>query len=453
MEKDRAYYRAVEQTLTLADFERGKHSPEHSFFHLERMRLLCALLGNPHLGVPSVHIAGTKGKGTTAAMITAILGSAGYKVGLATSPHLHSLTERIRIGPEPISKNDFTNLVKQIWPVVLEAGQNSQYGEVTWFEFMVSAAFHFFRESNVDFQVVETGLGGRLDATNILLPIVSVITSISLDHVNILGDTLAKIASEKAGIIKDEIPVIISPQHWESMNVMTEIAADCNAPVKKVSDDYSVDVKNKDLSGQYLHVRTPLRNYEFKLPLLGIHQTENALTAICAIETLKQSGYLIDDDSVEVGLSKVCWPGRFEVLETSGPTLIVDGAHNPYSMERLVETVNDHMDNCKVIIVFGAIGGHDIVNMLEPLKSLNPVLIPVSSRHPKAIGAEIVRIASANCDIVTTKAYGSVSEGLDHAFSLAGQSDLILGTGSLSVVAEVSEVIKEIPPEIYPNLP
>jgi folylpolyglutamate synthase/dihydropteroate synthase len=141
------------------------------------------------------------------------------------------------------------------------------------------------------------------------------------------------------------------------------------------------------------------------------------------------------------------------VLKTSGPTLIVDGAHNPYSMERLVETVNDHMDNCKVIVVFGAIGGHDIVNMLKPLKSLDPVLIPVCSRHPKAIGSEIVRTASSNCDIVTTKPYGSVFEGLDHAFSLAGQNDLILGTGSLSVAAEVSEVIKEIPPEIYPNLP
>ena len=453
MKKDSDYYRAVEQTLTLADFERGKHSPNHSLFHLERMRLLCTQLGNPQSDIPSVHIAGTKGKGTTSAMITAILDSSGYKVGLVTSPHLHSLTERIRVGSEPISKNDFTNLVGQIWPLVLETGQNSQYGEVTWFEFMVSAAFHFFRESNVDFQVVETGLGGRLDATNILLPIVSVITSISLDHINILGDTLAKIASEKAGIIKDEIPVVISPQHKESMNVLTGIADDCNAPVKKVSEDYSVAIKNKDLSGQYLLVKTPLRDYEFKLPLLGIHQTENALTAICAIETIKELGYLIDEDSVETGLSKVCWPGRFEVLKTSGPILIVDGAHNPYSMERLVETVNDYMDNSKVFVVFGATGGHDLPNMLEPLKLLEPVLIPVCSRHPKSIQSEIVSKASLDCDIVTSKAYGSVSEGLDHAFSLAGQSDLILGTGSLSVAAEVSEVIKEILPEIYPNLP
>ena len=453
MEKDRAYYRAVEQTLTLADFERGKHSPNHSLFHLERMRLLCAQLGNPQSDVPSVHIAGTKGKGTTAAMITAILGSSGYKVGLVTSPHLHSLTERIRIGSEPISKSDFTNLVDQIWPVVLENGQNSQYGGVTWFEFMVSAAFHFFRESDVDFQVVETGLGGRLDATNILLPIMSVITSISLDHVDILGDTLTKIASEKAGIIKDKIPVVISPQRGESMNVMTGIAADCNAPVKKVSDNYSVVIKNKDLSGQYLQVKSPLRNYEFKLPLLGIHQTENALAAICAVETIKELGYLIDEDSVETGLSKVLWPGRFEVLKTSSPTIIVDGAHNPYSMERLVDTVKDHLDKPKVVVVFGAIGGHDLGNMLEPLKLMDPVLIPVSSRHPKSIKSEIVGTASSNCEIVTTKAFGSVSEGLDHAFNLAGQNDLILGTGSLSVAAEVSEIIKEIPPEIYPNLP
>ena len=263
----------------------------------------------------------------------------------------------------------------------------------------------------------------------------------------------AQIASEKAGIIKDEIPVVISPQHRESMNVVTGIAAACNAPIKKVSEDYSVAIKHKDLSGQYLQVKTPLRDYEFKLPLLGIHQTENALTAICAIETIKELGYLIDEDSVETGLSKVCWPGRFEVLKASGPILIVDGAHNPYSMERLVETVNDYMGNAKVIVVFGATGGHDLANMLEPLKLLEPVLIPVSSRHPKSIQSEIVSKASLNCDIVTSKAFGSVSEGLDHAFRLAGRNDLILGTGSLSVVAEVSEVIKEISPEIYPNLP
>ncbi|MDC0035558.1 hypothetical protein OAJ44_04290 [Chloroflexi bacterium] len=160
MRKDCAYYKAVERTFTLADFERGKHSPNHSLFHLERMRLLCEDLGNPQSSLPSVHVAGTKGKGTTSAMIASILRYSGLKVGLITSPHLHSLTERIRVGGDPIAKDDFVDLVEEIWPAVLRVDKNGSFGAVTWFEFMVAAAFFFFRKSSVDFQVVETGLGG-----------------------------------------------------------------------------------------------------------------------------------------------------------------------------------------------------------------------------------------------------------------------------------------------------
>ena len=189
------------------------------------MRLLCEDLGNPQSSLPSVHVAGTKGKGTTSAMIASILRYSGLKVGLITSPHLHSLTERIRVGGDPIAKDDFVDLVEEIWPAVLRVDKNGSFGAVTWFEFMVAAAFFFFRKSSVDFQVVETGLGGRLDATNVLTPAVSVITSISLDHTNILDDTIAPIAAEKGGILKDEVPVVISPQPEEALTVIKTIAA------------------------------------------------------------------------------------------------------------------------------------------------------------------------------------------------------------------------------------
>ena len=447
-----AYLSAVAQTLSLADFERAKHSPNHSIFHLDRMRLLCEALGNPQSNFPSIHIAGTKGKGTTSAMITSILGVSGYKVGLITSPHLHSLTERIRIGFDPIPKKDFVDLVKQMWPAVLQVGENGQFGGVTWFEFMVSAAFNYFNQCKVDFQVVETGLGGRLDATNIISPIATVITSISLDHTNILGDTLPKIAAEKAGIIKDRVPVIVSPQKNEPMEVIVEVADNLNAPIKKVADEYEVVVKNQDLSGQFIEIISSQRSYEFTLPLLGIHQAENAITAVCTIETLQELGYSISQDSIEFGLSNVCWPGRFEVLRTSNPVVIVDGAHNPYSIQKLVNTVNTTFKKPNVAVIFGAIGGHDVDKMLEPLKSLNITLIPVSSRHPKSIDSKIVKVAAINSDIDTTREFMTVSEGLEYALKVYSDRDLILATGSLSVVAEVSEVLKQISPEIYPNL-
>lgn len=448
-----AYLDAVAQTLTLADFERSKHSPHHSIFHLDRMRLLCEELGNPQSDIPSIHIAGTKGKGTTSAMITSVLGFSGYKVGLITSPHLHTLTERIRIGFDPIPEQDFVDLVQQMWPSVLEVGENGQFGGITWFEFMVSAAFSYFSKCKVDFQVVETGLGGRLDATNIILPIVSIITSISLDHTGILGDTLSKIAAEKSGIIKEGIPIIVSPQRIEPMGVIVEAADKLNAPLKKVTDEYEVVIKNQDLSGQSIKVISSQRNYEFTLPLLGIHQTENAITAICAIETLQELGYPISRDSVELGLSNVCWPGRFEVLKDSNPVVIVDGAHNPYSIQTLVNTLDTTFENPKVIIIFGAIGGHDVDRMLEPLKSLDVILIPVSSRHPKSIDSKIIKKASISSNIETTQEFKTVGEGLEYALKVYSDRDLILATGSLSVVAEVSEVLKQISPEIYPDLP
>ena len=258
---------------------------------------------------------------------------------------------------------------------------------------------------------------------------------------------------EKAGIIKEGIPIIVSPQKVEPMEVIIEAADKLNSPVKKVSDEYRVEVKNQSFSGQSIEVISSKRNYEFVLPLLGIHQTENAITAICAIETLQELGYPISQDSVELGLSNVCWPGRFEVLRASNPVVIVDGAHNPYSIQTLVNTINTIFKKPKVIVIFGAIGGHDLDRMVEPLNALDAILIPVSSRHPKSIDSKIIKLAARSSNLETTQEFKTVGEGLEHALKVYSDKDLILATGSLSVVAEVSEVLKQISPEIYPNLP
>jgi len=190
------YNEALERVMLLADFERSTHSPGHSAFHLERMHLLLSLLGNPHLDTAAVHIAGTDGKGSTAAMVTAVLEAAGYSVGLYTSPHLHSLTERIRIGFTPIGRCEFAALVDQVWPAAKNVAENSRYGELTTFEFLTALAFTHFLKVGVDFQVIEVGLGGRLDATNVIQPSICAITRINKDHIAILGDSLEEIAIE-----------------------------------------------------------------------------------------------------------------------------------------------------------------------------------------------------------------------------------------------------------------
>ena len=214
-EGNNSYEIALGKIMSLVDFDRSTHTPKHACFHLERMLLLMNRLGNPHLKTPTIHLAGTKGKGSTAAMITSILSTSGYRVGLYTSPHLHSAVERIRVGLEPISRQEFTGLVEIIWPTVNWVNQNSSYGSVTYFEMMTAMAFLYFSKIGSDFQVIEVGMGGRLDATNIVDPEVCGITSISLDHVQTLGDTLELIAYEKAGSLKKGVTAIVAPQPEE----------------------------------------------------------------------------------------------------------------------------------------------------------------------------------------------------------------------------------------------
>ena len=209
---DLSYDQAVELTMSLVDFERSTNWPGHSFFHLDRVRMLVERLGDVDRASPIVHVAGTKGKGSVCALVTSILTQAGYKVGLFTSPHLHSVCERVRVGLEPISTSEYASLVGEIWPAVESVGRDGEYGGVTFFEMLTVLAMAHFRNVGADFQVLEVGMGGQLDSTNIVMPEVSVITSISLDHVNVLGDTIEKIASAKAGIIKDGTPCVVGPQ-------------------------------------------------------------------------------------------------------------------------------------------------------------------------------------------------------------------------------------------------
>ena len=450
-----SYDGALRRVMGLADFERSTHSPGHAAFHLERMTLLMEQLDCAHLAVPTVHVAGTKGKGSTSAMIASILTAQGYKVGLYTSPHLHSATERIRVNGQPISQQQFAAVVERIWPTVERIGSSGGYGGVTTFEAMTAMAFVHFRDIGADFQVMEVGLGGRLDSTNIVKPRVCAITSISLDHIATLGDTVAKIAFEKAGIIKEGVPVIVAPQTDEAMTVIADVARQRGAPLLSVAEHSSWQKRRSDMCGQVFTLTGAESAYELETPLLGDYQMENAATAVAIAETLRKQGIELDDDSIRRGVRDVHWPARLQVLSTpdkGGKLLVVDGAHNPYSMERLVEALREHFSYERLILIFGALSGHSATGMLSALLPLSPEVLATHSRHPRsASGATIANVATElGLKIAFTSE--NVGEAARRALEMASEKDLVLGTGSLSIAAEITEEVQGIPPELYPYM-
>ena len=446
------YEGALRRVMGLADFERSAHSPRHSSFHLERMGLLMKRLGDCHMGTPTVHIAGTKGKGSTAAMVTAMLSAQGYRVGLYTSPHLHSAVERIRVGLDPVSRQDFAALVEQCWPAVEWVGQKGGYGGVTTFEVLTAMAFLHFKQTIADFQVLEVGLGGRLDSTNIVSPEVCAITSISLDHVSTLGNTVRRIAYEKAGIIKPQVPVVVAPQPEEAMGVFRGVAEEKGAPLVRVERQVSWRKLSANLEGQSFEVAGLRDRYELWTPLLGDHQLENASTAVATVETLINKGFPVSKESIIVGLREVKWPARLETLSHDGKLVVVDGAHNPYSVRRLGQALRDYFQFRRLILIFGALGGHSAKGMIAELADLSPLVLAVQSRHPRAAPSSAVSEVVSEQGLPVVFESENVGEATRRALELAGESDLVLGTGSLSVAAEVIEEIKGVAPELYPYL-
>ena len=446
------YETALRRVMGLADFERSTHSQDHSSFHLERIGLLAGHLGNPHLGIPTVHIAGTKGKGSTAAMVTSILAAEGYKVGLYTSPHLHSAVERIRVGLEPIGRQEFAALVEQVWPAVELVGREGGYGGVTTFEMLTAMAFLYFRQIGADFQVIEVGLGGRLDATNIVSPQVCAITSISLDHILTLGDTIELIAGEKAGIIKRGVPVVVAPQPPEAMEVIVRTAGRQGAPLVRVDEQMRWRKRHADLQGQSLELTGGRGRYDLWIPLLGGYQLENVGTAVAAVETLIAKGFAVSQEAIVTGLAEVRWPARLEVLSPDGHQVVVDGAHNPYSMRRLVSSVRDYFRFRRVILIFGALVGHSGEGMISELVDLSPMVIAVRSRHPRSAPSSTISEVASRQGLPVIFQSENVGEATRWALDTASEDDLVLGTGSLSVAAEVIEEIRGIAPELYPYI-
>jgi dihydrofolate synthase/folylpolyglutamate synthase len=406
--------------------------PGYSLRHVEE---LLNRIGNPQLAPSTIHIAGTKGKGSVAAMITNILTSSGYRTGLYTSPHFHTLRERISIDGSLISEAAFAATMAEVKPFIESMKQDTAFRQLTYFEALTVLAFAYFQKKHVGFQVLEVGLGGRLDATNVVPnPTVCIITSISLDHTQILGNTLEEIAREKAGIIKSGCWVVISPQPEEAASVISDVCREKEAKVVQIGKDVSWHKTGGDLHHQSLVIVTTTNEYQVDIPLLGDFQLENVATAVAASEILASEGFPISPVDMSRGLAQVKWPGRFQIMQEH-PTVVIDGAHNVASMKRLVDNIKSYFAHKRIFLVFGTSCDKDIPGIVNELVSLSPQVIVTRASHSRAAPVSTLAAEFTKRGIAP-EIKETVNEAVSRALCLASRTDVICVTGSLFVVAE-----------------
>ena len=427
------YQAALDYLFSFVDYSLQRNwqfSPEQ--FDLDRMLALSNAVGDPHLRYPVIHVAGTKGKGSTCAFCASVLQAAGYRTGLYTSPHLDDFAERIQINREPISHIDFVSLINEMRPFV------ASIPRLTTFEIATALAFLYFARQGVNAAVIEVGLGGRLDATNIVQPLVTAITSISYDHTSVLGKTLTAIAGEKGGIIKPGIPLILAPQVAEAQHRLVEIATERGAPLTKIGDDVHFSAGSHTLTAQKFTCwrDDPVKALDLAIPLLGAHQVTNAATAVAICQAARQAGLAIPDSAIIQGLASARWPGRFEILQTA-PPLVLDCAHNRDSALKLRQTLEEYFPGRPVWMIFGASEDKDIDGMLAELVVLLKKVVVVKSFHPRAADPQIILEHLAPHKI-PVEVIPDVADALIHTITAASASPeqpLVLVTGSIFVVA------------------
>ncbi|MBC8453047.1 MAG: bifunctional folylpolyglutamate synthase/dihydrofolate synthase [Chloroflexi bacterium] len=448
------YTASVTKLLSLADFERKSRANDPPDFHLKRIERLLEYLGNPHLEQKYVHVAGSKGKGSTAAMIAWALAANGYKTGLFTSPSIHRITERFRINGDPISEQDFANLVNDLWSAVEKVSADGDIGVVSVFELETAMAFSHFANSNADISVIEVGLGGRLDSTNIITPLVSVITPISLDHVAILGNTIELIAGEKAGIIKPGVPVVSAPQIPSAFEVIRARANEQGSVLIESESSVAINnAMNLGLEGTNLDLEVGGNKLTTHIKLLGKHQIDNARTALAVLDQLNATGIPTDPENSGRGLSNVEWPARNQLVSVDPVHIFVDGAHNDASARALRKSVETLFpDRNEVIVILGSVRGHDPAVVARELEPLNPKIITTESRHPKSLTNSELSYALGQSKIAVDASAADTHEALEQAKRMANSGDLILGTGSLFIAAEIVEIEHGIEPELYPDI-
>lgn len=414
-----------------------------SNYGLERTFRLLEILGSPQDKIKLIHVAGTNGKGSTTSMITKILRGFGYRVGMYTSPYLEEFEERIQINGENIPKDTLVNLLEEV-KCAVEKVIKEGYDHPTEFEILTALTFLYFYNEKVDYGVIEVGLGGRIDSTNVLNPIVSVITSISLDHMDILGDTLGKIAYEKAGIIKEEIPVVLYPQKQEAEDVILEKAKEKHSKIYFVEkDDGKLININSDDIYQEVEIKGINNIYKVKLPLLGEHQILNLAVAIKAVEVLFNIENIeINKNRIEDSLMDVKWIGRLEVLRKN-PLIVIDGAHNIDGIKSLKESVQKYFKYKKVYLLLGILADKQVKEMIEEITPMAEKVYALTPHSDRAELSEDLKneIIKVNPNTVALESY---EEAFKLALKEANAEDMILVSGSLYMIGDMRKIIRTI---------
>lgn len=445
-----AIYSFVDYSMTHAE------EISSAVFSLNRITELLNRLNNPQEAYRCIHIAGTKGKGSVCTMIYEGLRASGYKTGLYTSPHLIHFNERIQVDGKMISDAELIQLTEKVIEKIDPANPPSS------FDMMTAIAFEYFREQKVEYAVVETGLGGRLDSTNVVHPVLTVITSISMDHMNFLGDTIEKIATEKGGIIKRNVPLIAAAQDPKAMDVIRKIAEERNAEWIDVDQNYGFVPLKDSVDGQRLMIwerkeQNALRNWlenreksiwkpwEVDIPLAGYHQSINAVIAFTALMKIRSFADKINEKSISDGLAKTFWPCRFEKVSID-PPVILDGAHNPDSIEKLVMTLNRFYGTKRITCVFGCSEDKDLSGMIRILAPFVSDFIVTRSTHPRSM--ETKQIYD---EVLSNGRPAVIRESLELALrdiDSGDKNNVYIVTGSLFVTAGIRELLMKRNPDM-----
>ena len=410
---------------------------------LKNIRLLLDRLDNPHHSVASIHIAGTNGKGSVAALCESVLRAAGYPVARYTSPHLNSINERFFINGAPVADELLINGARKVCSVIAEIEKKKNL-KITFFEAMTALAFLLFRDAGIKLVVLETGLGGRLDATNVVEPLVSVITHVGLDHCEWLGDTLEEIAFEKGGIIKAGHPVVIAENSEEVISVLSGCAQECGSPVISAVESSSVTRVSGDLSSQTVKISTEVRDLsKINVPMAGRFHLENLAVAVCALDVVHELGVHIDDGAFVKGFSCVSWKGRFQKVHDD-PVVILDGAHNPDAAVALKLSLKQCGIKDHVFLVAGFCGEKNVVEFLKKLQPLVKKGYAVEIDNTRSLVADETGTLMRSAGIRDVVEPDSVEIAVQDAVKSAKEvNGCVLVTGSLFLVAEALELFDD----------
>ncbi len=444
------YKEALKYLDSFINYEsvKAKNFPRH--FHLIRVDKLLSLIGNPHKQLKSVHIAGSKGKGSTANFLTHILKCADYKVGLYTSPHVYDFKERIAVFHKDSTSSLFDNsiseaalaqCISEIKPAIEEVRHDEELGRLSFFEVFTVAALYYFAKQRVDFAVIETGLGGRLDATNVIDSMIAIITPIGLEHTHVLGKTLDKIAAEKIAIVKTKGQgVVVSRQEAPAKEVITTHCTELKCNPVWVDDEFKFMITNKGLEGQTFVIKSETDCIPLCTKLIGDHQAENVCNAIAAVKLLREWGYVVSGDAIIDGTLSAEWPIRFEVIDLN-PTIILDAAHTGESVRSLIQTVKSVLKDKRIKIILGISDDKDIKTMCAQLKEISDDIILTRAVHKRAH----VFTDEDNKRYFDNQARLThcVDGALDLALQGMAQDEALVITGSVFVASEARKLLKE----------